>query len=277
MPGKDLRVVTTDDARPGPGLTNSVVTIPGQPDADRRLRPAATLDCDWIRLVPAKVHLRPAGRLAHHDRVRQPVGAIGQPASRAGLDHAQIQDLDYPRPRSRRVQPRIHAAERQVVGQPVWQWKTEERALPRRSRGARAEEHRDGGLHRGVRPPRRRHVDRLKVADGQVDPPLNVLLLDERQEQGPEPGPDRADRPGGRAGVKDLSRQWRQLTVRGLVVVHREADLLEVVLALYPVGRLANLLDGREQQADQDRDDRYDDEQLNEGEGAALQGGHDES
>ena len=56
----------------------------------------------------------------------------------------------------------------------------------------------------------------------------------------------------------------REAAVGVVVVVQRQAELLEVVLALGPVGRLADLLDGGQEQADQDRDDRDDDEQLDE-------------
>jgi hypothetical protein len=49
-----------------------------------------------------------------------------------------------------------------------------------------------------------------------------------------------------------------------VVIVQRQADLLEVVAALSAAGRLAGLLDGRQQQGDQDRDDRDDHEQFDE-------------
>ena len=51
-----------------------------------------------------------------------------------------------------------------------------------------------------------------------------------------------------------------------VVVVDGQADLLEVVLALQPGRGLADLLDGGEQQPDQDRDDGDHDEQLDQGE-----------
>jgi hypothetical protein len=54
-----------------------------------------------------------------------------------------------------------------------------------------------------------------------------------------------------------------------VVVVQRQAELFEVVLALRPVGRLAHLLYGGQQQPDQDGDDGDDNEQLDEGEPAA--------
>ena len=51
--------------------------------------------------------------------------------------------------------------------------------------------------------------------------------------------------------------------------VNREAQLFQVVSAFNAVRRLADFLDGGEEQADQDGDDGDDDEQLNEGKAAA--------
>ena len=50
--------------------------------------------------------------------------------------------------------------------------------------------------------------------------------------------------------------------VRVVVVVDGQADLLEVVRALHPVGGLADLLDRGQQQADQDGDDGDHHQQL---------------
>src|SRR5262249_52166223 len=54
--------------------------------------------------------------------------------------------------------------------------------------------------------------------------------------------------------------------VGAVVVVHGQPELLEVVHALAAGGRLAHPLHGRQQQADQYRDDGDDDEQLDQGE-----------
>jgi hypothetical protein len=54
-----------------------------------------------------------------------------------------------------------------------------------------------------------------------------------------------------------------------VVVVHGQADLLEVVLTLQTAGGLAHLLHGGQEQAQQDGDDGNDDEQLDEREGLA--------
>ena len=51
-----------------------------------------------------------------------------------------------------------------------------------------------------------------------------------------------------------------------VIVVHRQADLLQVVGALHPAGRLARRLHGRQQQGDQHADDRDHDEQFDQGE-----------
>ena len=50
------------------------------------------------------------------------------------------------------------------------------------------------------------------------------------------------------------------------IIVHRQADLLQVVDALDPPGRLACRLHGGQQQGDQDRDDRDHDQKLDQGE-----------
>ena len=52
--------------------------------------------------------------------------------------------------------------------------------------------------------------------------------------------------------------------VRPFVVVQRQADLLEVVRALDARRRLADLLHGRQQEADQDGDDGNHHQQLDE-------------
>src|SRR5262249_12074145 len=55
-----------------------------------------------------------------------------------------------------------------------------------------------------------------------------------------------------------------------VVGVQGDADLLEVVLALGAGGGFADLLDGGQQQADQDGDDGDHDQQFDEGEGSAA-------
>src|SRR5262249_13844872 len=61
-----------------------------------------------------------------------------------------------------------------------------------------------------------------------------------------------------------VARSGRHLPVCVVVVVKRQADLLQVVAALGPGGRFADLLDGGEEQSDQDRDDRDHHQQLDE-------------
>src|SRR5205814_414608 len=62
----------------------------------------------------------------------------------------------------------------------------------------------------------------------------------------------------------------RERLVGVVVVVQGQADLLQVVLALGPHGGVADLLDGRQEQADQDGDDRDDDEQLDQREATPV-------
>ena len=54
-----------------------------------------------------------------------------------------------------------------------------------------------------------------------------------------------------------------------MIIVQPEADLLQIVSALNPSGRLTGRLDGGQQQGDQDRDDRDDDQQLDQGKTAS--------
>src|SRR5262249_36159960 len=54
----------------------------------------------------------------------------------------------------------------------------------------------------------------------------------------------------------------RELAVHIVVVLAGQADLLEVVGALGAGGSLADLLDGGQEQADEDRDDRNHHQQL---------------
>ena len=53
-----------------------------------------------------------------------------------------------------------------------------------------------------------------------------------------------------------------------VVVVERQTDLLQVVLALHAAGRLARLLHGGKQQSNQQGDDGHHDQQFNQGEAA---------
>ena len=68
----------------------------------------------------------------------------------------------------------------------------------------------------------------------------------------------------------DLGMPKREPAGSALVVVQGQADLLEVVDALDAAGGLARRLHGGQQQRDQDRDDRDDDQQLDQREGGAT-------
>ena len=65
-------------------------------------------------------------------------------------------------------------------------------------------------------------------------------------------------------------RAHRHDVAGGVVRLHRDADLLEVVLALRRPAGLAGHLDGGEQQGDQHRDDGDDDQQLDQREGSTA-------
>ena len=73
-----------------------------------------------------------------------------------------------------------------------------------------------------------------------------VALLDKGHDQ---------DRPGNTAII--IESGGRQGAVGVMVAVKSQTDLLEVIGALGPVGRLPDLLDGRQKQPDQDRDGRH--------------------
>jgi hypothetical protein len=56
-----------------------------------------------------------------------------------------------------------------------------------------------------------------------------------------------------------------------VVIVQRKSNLLQIIAALHPIGRFANLLDGGEKETNQDRDDGDHDEEFNQGEPASAQ------
>jgi hypothetical protein len=55
-----------------------------------------------------------------------------------------------------------------------------------------------------------------------------------------------------------------------MVVVQRNAELLEIIPALGTAGSLASGLNGRQQQRDEDADDRNHDQQLDQGKAGAT-------
>ena len=71
------------------------------------------------------------------------------------------------------------------------------------------------------------------------------------------------------ASLKTMSAPGRS-AARLLVVVHRQADLLEVIGALNAAARLARRLHGRQEQGDQDRDDGDDHQQLDQCESGTI-------
>ena len=78
--------------------------------------------------------------------------------------------------------------------------------------------------------------------------------------------------PRGRAKVRreGVVHPGREAADGIVVVVQRQADLLQVVGALHPIGGLAHLLHRRQQHADQDADDGDDHQQLDQGKSPTL-------
>jgi hypothetical protein len=86
-----------------------------------------------------------------------------------------------------------------------------------------------------------------------VDLAGQVVPLDVRQQP-------RLGRPRVAGGTDRHVALGGQVAGGVFVVVHGQAPLFEVVLALRPGGCLSDLLHRRQEQADEDRDDRNDDE-----------------
>src|SRR5262249_44021503 len=97
------------------------------------------------------------------------------------------------------------------------------------------------GRGRGRRAARDRLVERalLDVGQQQVRPvPRGRVVRVIERGRGPAGG--------GRILDTLLDAPRRQAAVRVVIVVHGQAELLEVVVAAHPPGRLAHLLHGRE-------------------------------
>ncbi len=103
---------------------------------------------------------------------------------------------------------------------------------------------------------------------GRLEDPVQVILLHVRQER-MDPA---AANPSRVVAVEVVVLPGGKHALDAVVVVQGEPDLFEVVGALGAGGRFPDLLDGREQQADEDRDDGDHNEQLDQREGATLHG-----
>src|SRR5262245_24440913 len=82
---------------------------------------------------------------------------------------------------------------------------------------------------------------------------------------------ERGDRDEQRIAPVDSRRlavDGREPVAAGGVVLHRQADLLQVVLTLGPVSGFTDLVHGRQEQADDDRDDGNHHQELDQREGA---------
>jgi hypothetical protein len=64
----------------------------------------------------------------------------------------------------------------------------------------------------------------------------------------------------------------RQVIVRVVVIVQSQTNLFQIVAALHPVGCFPDLLHSREQESDQDRNNRDDDKELDQGETPSAKG-----
>src|SRR5262249_34264565 len=111
-------------------------------------------------------------------------------------------------------------------------------------------------------------VDVPGVAAGEL-PQVEDGALFDVGEQEHHPGTAPATTSAKRRCIRGAA--GREVAVAGGgVVVQGDADLMQVVLAGTACGSLADLLDGRHQQADQDGDDGDDDQKLNQREGCSA-------
>ena len=101
-------------------------------------------------------------------------------------------------------------------------------------------------------------------ADGAV---VQVRLFEKRQQVKKDVAPTGVGR---RRAPREPALGRRQMLAGIVAVVRRQGDLLEVVLALGTVSRLADFLNRRDQQGDQDGDDRDHDQQLDQVEAEPL-------
>ena len=127
-------------------------------------------------------------------------------------------------------------------------------------RVGRAEERAHRRRHRGV-------VARVATEDAVVDRVEHDRLLHVRQEHA-EARVRHRFRVAEPGGVQPHAH--REAPQRVVVVVHRQADLLEIVDALSTPRSLAGRLDGGQQQGDQDRDDRDHDQELDQRECGSM-------
>src|SRR5262249_32964146 len=95
---------------------------------------------------------------------------------------------------------------------------------------------------------------------------VQVVLLDVRQQE----EMDRVPQRDGGGGERVRRVQGRELLVRAVVVMDRQAELLKVVGALHAGGGLADLLHGGEQQADENGNDGDHHQQLDQREAMAV-------
>ncbi len=96
------------------------------------------------------------------------------------------------------------------------------------------------------------------------DPVVHGRLFEVRQQRDePTTAIPVGIRQAGTAGPARSTTAVHKVVVHVMIIVQSQAQLLEVVLALGAAGRLARLLDGRQQEGNEDRNDRNHHEQLN--------------
>ena len=207
-----------------------------------------------------------AGALADDERVRRAIGHVGKPAAAQRLravHHLVVaQEADKERIALADCAGLVRADERISAGGPVALRRGRVigatpllalRALVLIGRRG-AEQHRQELLDR---PARRVVVLRRVPVLIELVAFQERLLLDVRQNSR-DPGvlPHAAGRVG------NLVVRGREHAERVVMVVQGQAELLEVVGALHPAGRLARRLHRGQQQRDQDADDRDHHQQL---------------
>ena len=102
--------------------------------------------------------------------------------------------------------------------------------------------------------------------NGQVEAIIDVRLLQIRRQFGDERPAEARGRQVGIRSRDQVLIAGRKGGLRIVVIVQRDAELFQIIAAFHPVGGLTNLLDGGQQEADQDGDDGDHYQQLNQGE-----------
>src|SRR5262249_8212207 len=98
---------------------------------------------------------------------------------------------------------------------------------------------------------------------GEIDGLVEIILLDIRQQQGLG-RPARIDRSSRPADAVIGTLAKREPAEGAVIVVQRQADLMEIVLAFHAIGRLADLLNCWKQKTHKNSNDGDDYQQFDE-------------